>query len=603
MFHRTFRGTRTIIGLCLWALLSLIACSDDGTTPPGEPSAAWRVALAHHDYTDFWGVPASNFLLAVDGAGGRVVRYRNGAWSPIAEGLGQITGIHGVAPDDVYISSEYIAYHYDGATWTLLSGMVQRLTSVYARAHNDAFFTGWSSLGGYVYHSDGTAITEVTIPAVDGLFGMWGRSGTIVAVGESGTVLRFDGVDWTASTQGANHLFDVWGASLNDIYAVGTAGTMLHYDGATWTPTGPGGTHDFLDVWGRSGSDVYVVGTKNGSEAEGIIYHFDGNTWTEVHRDANDVRLSSVYGLPGTPVFAGGDGALIESSGAGWKTLERSTNDAFHSVWASTSSDVYTAGFMSELFHFDGAVWDRVQPGTRPEDLDCIRGNAAGSVFAVGTNGALTRYDGASWQLMPGPTADSFTDVWEVALGNLLVTGTGGLIARHDGAQWNIERQSTGGLIGETIRSLWVFAPNDIYAIKNIRNAGEISTNLVHYDGLQWTDVPFGVNLPYLDQLFGLWGSPTHDLFATSTRWFGKFNGSTWQEFDPGITVDFNSVWGTSSQNVYAAGGFGQVAHFNGTTLSRMTTPVEDNLLSIWGSSDGDVFAVSDAGAVIRYGR
>jgi len=585
------------------ALPYLVGCSgESATAPPDGASRVWRVALAHHDYTDFWGTQP-NFMVATDGAGGRVLRYVNGAWTPIKDGLGTLTGVDGIASDDLYVSSEYAAYHYDGSAWTQLPGPVQRLTSVYARAHDDVLFTGWSSLGGYIFHYDGASISPVTVPGVDGLFGMWGRGSQIFAVGESGTVLHFDGTDWSVSAESPNHLFDVWGAGLADVYAVGIAGTVLHYDGTGWSPTGPGGTHDFLDVWGSSGSDVYVVGTRTGSEAEGIIYHFDGATWGEVYRDGNDVRLSSICGLPGMPVFAGGDGVLLESSGPGWKTLERSTNQALASVWASTSDDVYVAGDLSELFHYDGGVWERAQPGTKPENLNCIRGGSSGDVYTVGSNGALVRYDGNAWQTMAGPTGDSFTDVWELAPGNLIVTGTGGLIARHDGAQWSIERQSAGGVTGETVGSLWAFAPDDVYAIRNTRNATEISTNLLHHDGTGWSDVPFGVNLPEIDQLYALWGSPTGDLFATSTRWVGRFDGTAWQEMDPGIAVDFTAVWGTSGSDVYVAGGFGVVEHYNGRELTRMTTGVEDDVLSIWGSTDGDVFAVTSAGSVLRYGH
>jgi hypothetical protein len=588
----------------LLALPWFAGCSgDDTASPSGEHPREWRVALAHHDYTDFWGTGSPRFLVATDGGGGRVLRYVNGTWRPFKEGLGTLTAVDGIAADDLYVASEYVAYHFDGETWTPLPGQVQRLTSVYARAHDDVFFTGWSSLGGYVFHYDGASITPVAVPPVDGLFGMWGRGGHIVAVGEAGTVLHFDGADWSASTQSPNHLFDVWGAGVDDVYAVGSSGTVLHYDGVGWSPVGPGGAHGFLDVWGASGTDVYVVGNRAGDEAEGIIHHFDGVAWTEVYRDANDVRLSSVYGLPGTPVFAGGDGVLIESSGAGWKTLERSTSQSLQSVWAPASNDVYAAGLASELLRFDGDAWTRDQPGTRPEDLTCIRGGPSGSVYAVGGNGALARHDGTVWQTMAGPTSDTFTDVWELTPGVLLVTGTGGLIARHDGTQWILERQSDVGVTGETIRSLWAFAPDDVYAVRNLFNPTEISTRLMHYDGAAWTDVPFGIDLPEVDQLYALWGSPTGDVFATSTRWVGKFDGAAWEEMDPGITVDFNSVWGTSSSDVYVAGGFGVISHYDGRGLTRMTTGVEDDIRFLCGTAGGDVFAVTGAGSVLRYGR
>jgi len=55
-------------------------------------------------------------------------------------------------------------------------------------------------------------------------------------------------------------LFDVWGTSSSDVFAVGSEGTILHYDGTQWSEM-PSGTRDWLtSVWGTSSGDVVVVG-------------------------------------------------------------------------------------------------------------------------------------------------------------------------------------------------------------------------------------------------------------------------------------------------------------------------------------------------------
>ncbi len=57
-----------------------------------------------------------------------------------------------------------------------------------------------------------------------------------------------------------NHLNGVWADSGIDIFAVGEAGTILHYNGNNWTDMDSGTTQSLHGVWGNRGSDVFVVG-------------------------------------------------------------------------------------------------------------------------------------------------------------------------------------------------------------------------------------------------------------------------------------------------------------------------------------------------------
>ena len=62
----------------------------------------------------------------------------------------------------------------------------------------------------------------------------------------------------TSGTQ--QHLRDVWGTSTTDVYAVGDSGTILHYDGATWNSMTSGTSLLLFGVWGMSSSDFVAVG-------------------------------------------------------------------------------------------------------------------------------------------------------------------------------------------------------------------------------------------------------------------------------------------------------------------------------------------------------
>ncbi len=55
-------------------------------------------------------------------------------------------------------------------------------------------------------------------------------------------------------------IFDVWGTSSSDVYVVGWEGTMLHYDGTEWSAMTSGTTAHLHALWGMSSSDFYAVG-------------------------------------------------------------------------------------------------------------------------------------------------------------------------------------------------------------------------------------------------------------------------------------------------------------------------------------------------------
>jgi hypothetical protein len=54
-------------------------------------------------------------------------------------------------------------------------------------------------------------------------------------------------------------LSGVWGSSGGDIFAVGDYGTIVHYDGTDWSPMSSGTTAWLSGVWGSSGGDVFAV--------------------------------------------------------------------------------------------------------------------------------------------------------------------------------------------------------------------------------------------------------------------------------------------------------------------------------------------------------
>jgi hypothetical protein len=72
---------------------------------------------------------------------------------------------------------------------------------------------------------------QTPIPQGNDLNGVWGNSATDVwVVGGGGTILRWDGTAWSASTSGTHQSFrGAWGNSASDVWAVGLIMILRHY--------------------------------------------------------------------------------------------------------------------------------------------------------------------------------------------------------------------------------------------------------------------------------------------------------------------------------------------------------------------------------------
>ena len=85
------------------------------------------------------------------------------------------------------------------------------------------------------------------------VMGVWGSSPTdAFAVHLDGTILHYDGSNWSEMSGESEWLSAIWGSSPTDVFAVGPYGTIVHYDGNTWTKMDSGTTERLWGVWGNS---------------------------------------------------------------------------------------------------------------------------------------------------------------------------------------------------------------------------------------------------------------------------------------------------------------------------------------------------------------
>jgi photosystem II stability/assembly factor-like uncharacterized protein len=199
---------------------------------------------------------------------------------------------------------------FDGSSWHVLASGVFPL-SVWGASSTDVFGT----VGPRIFHlKDGEMTWEEMGKAW--YTAIWGAtSEDVFAVGDSGNVLHFDGLQWSPMRTWTNkNLHAVWGSSGKDVFAVGERGVILRYNGRNWRAIKSGTRENLNAVWGFGPEDVYAVGSR------GSIFHFDGRAGRSIRVSADSLfeasrRTGSIVlaKRPHIPVGEGGSMAAFIS--------------------------------------------------------------------------------------------------------------------------------------------------------------------------------------------------------------------------------------------------------------------------------------------------
>ncbi|NJO18307.1 MAG: choice-of-anchor D domain-containing protein [Thioploca sp.] len=99
-----------------------------------------------------------------------------------------------------------------------------------------------------------------------------------------------------------------------------------------------------------------------------------------------------------------------------------------------------------------------------------------------------------------------------------------------------------------------------------------------------------------------VWGTAKNDVFALGYHGvIFHYNGTTWQEMDTGTVSHLYGLWGSSGRDVFAVGAEGTILHYNGSTWTTMDSGTVYPLAGVWGSSSRNLFAVGDGGTLLHY--
>jgi photosystem II stability/assembly factor-like uncharacterized protein len=448
------------LGLILFA-----ACSRPA--PPAAPAWEWVNPR-----------PQGNTLLAIHarapdaafavGEGGTVLAYDGRAWTRAA------TDTDATLTD---VAADRAGTYVVGAGGTVLvSGDGRRFV---AQAHVDADLHGlWANGvnrlfavgdGGAVFRSTngGGAWTRVHTGvgvALHGIAGAYKGDQTLVAVGAGGTILVADGegATWRAADSPVTHdLRRVRVLADGTIVAVGDAGTIVRGDKGAFRVVPSGTRETLLDVAGdgdvvwvtglggtllrsrdggrtfareASGTDeaLYAVGAAGGRAFVGGSFGTLLEAGPDGVRPAGDGPRALLLGLGGDrddPWIVGASGVVLH--GATPAAVASGTTAGLASVWAR-GDEAWIAGAQGTLLHGRAGTLARVPSGVTASLLGVAANGPTVAVVGAGGTILVSRDGGVTFQAPAAPAVD-LADVWVADDGAVVAVGERGTIWR-DGA-------------------------------------------------------------------------------------------------------------------------------------------------------------------------
>ena len=90
---------------------------------------------------------------------------------------------------------------------------------------------------------------------------------------------------------------------------------------------------------------------------------------------------------------------ILHYTGSAWAQMQNDgSGDGMDDIWGTSAADIYCAGYVGRIMHYDGASWkDRFNPtGGAAQRLKGIWGTSSTNIYAVSENGDILHYDGGN---------------------------------------------------------------------------------------------------------------------------------------------------------------------------------------------------------------
>ncbi len=589
---------RTVVSLSIVAILAsflIISCGSDTPTNSTPTAASEFHQLGALSTTTtwekVWGAPTGEIFLM--GEEGLVYRKNGATWDSLNSGPAFDRVIHSVwgeRGDNLYFVGQII----DRDT-TYFDSLVD--SNVTVQAPDKPFIKQYNGIN----------FVDANIGTIDwGLYDIWGSADSnIYAVGFDGTVVHYDGMDWTHLLIGGNtpaHLNGVWGSSDSNIFVCGSVGAFLHYrrpvspDTAWWKVVRSQTQYDLWDIWGLSNDTVYMVGTN------GTIIRYNPNKPADSAMTRMETGISnalySIWGTAENNIYAvGWGGKILHYDSTVWKLEPHLTNFGFLSVWGTSPTDIYAAGDI--VVHYDGNEWTPVRVRNEPDFVDVWAGTESSykEAILVGSGGRIMRSNGgdvlASMTVNGATTTTNFRGVGGFLDTALFMVGDGGaMVIRDDANLANWIDVSSG--VSADLKAVSVLSRNVAWAV------GAAGT-MLKWDGSAWS-TEASLTSETLNDVYVLKTSADTLACVVGNAGEAYWYDGTWHSPARGTTEDITSVTGTSSGDFWAVTGGGRLLRLSGGVWSTVSTDFGGTpLTSIWTDDAGTLTICGEKGSTYQY--
>lgn len=589
--------------------------------PQPQGNALWSV----------WGSSATDAWAA--GESGSLVHYSGGKWqASLSPTKSPLYALWGSAANDIYaVGDRGTVLHYDGQEWSAMtiSGSttgIGALYGVWGSSKDDVWIVG---AGGVILRKSGGTLSRVQTPMDPAyqvlLKSVWGTGNTVYAVGAAGSLLKYDGTNWSASmVPGAMSeiLTSIAGTSASNLFVSSLSGAIRRFDGTNWTTVSPFGNFGIYGLW-ASGSDVVAVGdvlyydtaTKDLTKRQGIVKKWNGTAFVDVPM-TKPISLYAIWGTSATDlVMVGASGTIVRYDGAAFTSTSQiddltGVSGPLNAISGSSADNLVAVGDWGSTLKWDGSQWRSVTNSIylRFRSMSGPSDNlwsVALDTTPITGGPRILQWQSGAWSSngisLPGGFTNDLQAIWVSGTDGIAV-GRGDSILRRNGGTWNqvigFTRTNTilRGVWGSDIQNVWIVGggqegPN-----------GDIFTGypgkILFYNG---AGIIESLVLPESDQaLRAVWGAGKNDVWAVGDNGMMlKYNGTMWNRVDSGTQFGLRGIWGSASNNVYAVGLGGTVLRYDGQTWKRQEAGTGNSLIGVFGVGK-DVYAVGYSGSILR---
>jgi hypothetical protein len=276
-----------------------------------------------------------------------------------------------------------------------------------------------------------TGWTLVTSPTSETLRDVWMATSSFgVAVGDNGTVITYDGSNWSTvgSVPTSEDLYGVWGSDASNVYAAGNGGTIIHWDGSDWTDVSPAANTNFRDI-GGAGSTVIAVGSG--------VYMSTGGAFSQEDTGATQT-LYGAWGTGSTLFLVGLSGTIIQGQGGNWSTMTTPNSEWLTGISGLSSSEMWASGDDGMIMGYDGSNWTEETSSTSAHVRRVWAGDAS-NIYAAGYDTSqptseggfiLKRDAGPTWQTVTIPTCGNLWSIHGADTSEIWAVGWNGDILR-----------------------------------------------------------------------------------------------------------------------------------------------------------------------------